>query len=203
MKTLLKIGILFLCSVGLLQADSLLRNEKFGAPMAPYKRSEYVYKVRDTITVNVSIDDTIQFSKKQDYKRDVSWLNAFKSFITHFGGVNQTQPNVELESSNEFKSNGQKQGTSRIRLEVPCEVVEIMPNGDLVIDGTRTIKADENNAMIRIGGRVNPKYISPLTDSVFSERILGLDVKTFFEGPLADNEKRGFLGKILDKFKLF
>ncbi len=203
---------LFLALIALIgsgHADSLLKNEKFGSPVKQYKKTKrkrptYDFKVHDTVMVNVAIDDTIQFSKKQDYKRDVTWLNAFKNYITHFGGVNASAlPNVELEAKNQFKSKGQKQGTSKIRLEIPCEIIEILPNGDLVLDGARSIKADETNATIRLGGRVNPKYISSATDIVYSERILSLKVLTDFQGPLGDNEKRGFVTRFLDKFKIF
>jgi len=208
----MKITVLLFAIFALLSSaytDSLLKNGKFASPVKQYKKTKrkrptYDFKIHDTVMVNVNIDDTIQFSKKQDYKRDVTWLNAFKNYITHFGGVNAAGlPNVELESKNQFKSKGQKQGTSKIRLEIPCEIIEILPNGDLVLDGARSIKADETNATIRLGGRVNPKYISSATDIVYSERILSLKVLTDFEGPLGDNEKRGFVTRFLDKFKIF
>lgn len=189
--------------------DSLLKNDLFSSPTSQYKKNKrkrpsYDFRIHDTITVNVNIDDTIQFSKKQDYKRDLTWAAAFKNFITHFGGQNKKElPNVEVEASNEFKSKGQKQDGSKVRIDIPCEIIEIYPNGDLSIDGFRQIQADENHAAVKLQGRVNPKYIDPINDVVLSERILELKVVTDFEGPLADNEKRGFITRLLDKFKIF
>ena len=154
--------------------------------------------------VNVNVDDTIEFSKKQDYKSDRTWGTAFKSLVDNFGGAQKKSlPDIELESENESKSDGKKRDGSKVRLDVPCEIIEILPHGDLVIEGARTISADETLVNVRVGGRVNPKYIDPVTDVVVSESILQLQVKTDFEGPLADNEKRGIISKLLDKFKLF
>jgi len=185
-------------------ANSLLKNDKFGSPSKHYTKALRKFKKHDTVMVNVNIDDTIRFSKKQDTKSDVTWLNAFKSYITHFGGVNAKQlPNVEIEGSSQRKSNGTKTGTNRIRLEVPCEVIEVLANGDLVLGGARTINADDSNATVRVGGRVSPMYVSQQTHSVLSERILELNVKTDFKGPLRDSEKRGFITRLLDKFKIF
>lgn len=195
-------------------ADSLLdspvlNNANSSSPSSPFiprprQRPTYDFRVHDTITVNVNIDDTIEFSKKQDTKNDTTWALQFKNFIDNFGGaVKPSLPYIDVKSKNERKSKGSKQDGSKVRLDVPCEVIEILPTGDLIVEGFRTIQAGENNATVRIGGRVNPKYIDERNDTVFSERILQLEVKTDYQGPLADNEKRGFVSKVLDKFKIF
>jgi flagellar basal body L-ring protein FlgH len=196
-----------------LVADSLLDQPVISTPasspsspfkLQPRQRPIYDFRLHDTIMVNVNIDDTIQFSKKQDTKRDSSWAMSFKALIDNFGGAKKSSlPAIDFGSSGENKTKGDKKDGSKIRLDVPCEVIEILPSGDLVIDGIRLVKADENNVTVKVGGRVNPKYIDPLTDAVQSEKILMLEVKTDFEGPLADNEKRGFVSKFLDRFKVF
>lgn len=194
-------------------ADSLMDqpvlNSTQSSPASPYKalpraRQTFDFRIHDTITVNVNIDDTISFTKKQDYKRDTSWALGFKSLIDNFAGVQKTSlPDVEVESEGESKTTGQKQEGSQIRLDVPCEIIEILPQGDLVIEGVRIVKAGANEAEVRVGGRVNPKYIDITSDTVMSERILQLEVKTNYAGPLADNEKRGFLSKLMDSIKIF
>lgn len=212
MKFFVSIPLLLTLSTPLV-ADSLLDRPTLNAgkssPSSQYKmkprtRQSFDYRVHDTITVKVSIDDTISFTKKQDTKRDTSWEFAFKSFIDNFAGVTKTSlPDFEIESAGENKTKGNKQDGNRIRLDVSCEIIEILPQGDLVIEGTRFVKSDEDQATVKVAGRVNPKYINPNTDTVFSERILQLEVKTDYDGPLADNEKRGFVSKLLDKFKIF
>ena len=212
LEALFLYSAIFFCA-GNLVADSLLDQPVVASPMsspsAPYKsqprqRPVYDFKIHDTIMVNVNIDDTIQFSKKQDTKRDTSWAMAFKSLIDNFGGAEKKSlPQIGLTSEGENKTKGDKKSGSQIRLDVPCEIVEVLPAGDLVLDGIRIVKANEDTVTVKVGGRVNPKYIDPIADSVLSERILGLNVKTDFEGPLADNEKRGFLSKLFDKFKIF
>jgi flagellar basal body L-ring protein FlgH len=204
---------LSLCS-STLTADSLLDmplldTPNLSSPSSPFiarprARATYDFRIHDTITVNVNIDDTIEFSKKQDTKNDTTWALQFKNFIDNFGGATKKSlPYIDVKSKNEKKTKGSKQDGSKVRLDVPCEVIEILPTGDLVVEGFRTVRAGENHATVRIGGRVNPKYIDQLNDTVLSERILQLEVKTAYSGPLADNEKRGFVSKLLDKFKIF
>ena len=192
-------------------ADSLLDkpalNSPKTSPSSPYKRFTrqrpvFDYRLHDPITVNVNISDSVSFNKILDTKNDNSWLFDVKNIFDNFDGKQKSFTVADIESSGENKSRGQKQETSRMRLDISCEVIEILPNGDLVLDGIRTIRSDENEVTVRVGGRVNPKYVNPKTDIVMSERIMQLDVKTIFDGPLADNEKRGWLSKILSKIKI-
>ncbi len=192
-------------------ADSLLDkpalNSPKTSPSSPYKRFTrqrpvFDYRVHDPITVNVNISDSVSFNKILDTKRNNSWLFDVKNIFDNFDGKQKSFTVADIESSGENKSRGQKQETSKMRLDISCEVIEILPNGDLVLDGIRTIRSDENEVTVRIGGRVNPKYVNPKTDIVMSERIMQLDVKTIFDGPLADNEKKGWLSKILSKIKI-
>jgi flagellar basal body L-ring protein FlgH len=191
-------------------ADSLLDSPVLATPTSspstpfkrhPRQRPVYDFRQHDTVTVNVNISDSVSFNKKMDTKRDNSWLFDVKSI---FETVDEQKsfPLGELEGSAENKTKGQKSESSKIRMDIPCEIIEILPSGDLVLDGLRKVRSDENAVTVRIGGRVNPKYINPQTDVVMSERILQLDVKTIFDGPLADNEKQGWLAKILSKIKI-
>jgi len=205
--------LLIILSFAPVYSDSLLDPQVLGnsasSPSSQFKRAKrerpvYDFRIRDTIMVNVNIDDTIEFTKKQDYKRDKSWGARFKSLVDNFGGAAKASlPDLEIEAENEVKSDGKKTDGSKVRLEVPCEIIEILPHGDLVLEGSRRVNADDSVANVKVGGRVNPKFINPVTDIVMSESILQLQVSTDFEGPLADNQKDGFISKLLDKFKLF
>jgi len=205
--------LIVIMSFGQVYSDSLLDPQVLSnaasSPSSQFKRAKrerpvYDFRLRDTIMVNVNIDDTIEFSKKQDYKRDKTWGAQFASLIDNFGGATKTSlPILEIEAENVVKSNGKKTDGSKIRLDVPCEIIEILPHGDLVLEGSRRVNADDSVANVRVGGRVNPKYIDPATDIVMSESILQLQVSTDFEGPLAENQKDGFISKLLEKFKLF
>jgi len=201
-------GFVLLFSLALLScfslsADSLLnRGDESTSPYKkrPRARIVYDYRVHDTIILDISIKDTLEFTKKHDTKRDLSWGAKIKNFITHFGGQNETGlPNVEIESKNEFKSDGKKKDGSNVRLKIPAEVIELLPNGDLVLEAKRTIWISEDSATVRVGGRVNPKFIE--NDAVAGENMLQLAVSTESKGPLSDNEKRGFISRFLDKFK--
>ena len=213
MKFILTAFFLLAPTLSVATADSLMDqpvlNSAQSSPSSPYKalpraRQTFDFRIHDTITVNVNIDDTISFTKKQDYKRDTSWALGFKSLLDNFSGVQKASlPDVEVESEGQSKSTGQKQEGSQIRLDVPCEIIEILPQGDLILEGVRIVRAGTNEAEVRVGGRVNPKYIVIANDTVMSERILQLEVKTDYAGPLADNEKRGILSKLMDKIKIF
>lgn len=190
-----------------IHADSLLGKAKTKSQSSPYNkkkrdRKTYDYQVGDTVIMNISIKDTWEFTRKFDTKRDMSWAAKFKSFITHFGGATKkSPPDVQFEASNEKKTDGKSREESKVRFKIPAEVIEIMPNGDLVLDAARNVNLSQDAALVRVGGRVNPKYIKE--DMVDSDNILQLHVKTIGDGPLNDNRKRGFIIKFLEQFRPF
>lgn len=200
--------ILVACLLTLLNADSLLTSVK-SSPVSQYKpqqlkRPKHEYQLHDTIMMNISIKDVWEFARKFDTKRDLSWAAKFKQFITHFGGATKKEPpNVEFETSGELKSDGQSRESAKVRFNIPAEVIEKLPNGDLVLDASRTVQISHDTALVRVGGIVSPENIDKKKKEVMSEWIKQLDLKTESKGPLNDNRKRGFIIKFLERFRLF
>ncbi len=188
-----------------LQADSLLDQGRSNPASyyTPEKRPRptYDFQLHDTILVDISILDTIEFAKKIGTDRQLSFGAKLKSFITDFKTTKAQLPDISIETDDQYDAKGNKTDLSKVRIQIPAEVIEILPNGDLVIDATRTVWSGEDAANVRMGGRVNPKYI--LKDMVRSDKILGLYVNTDSEGPLTDNQKRGMITKFFQSFRLF
>ncbi len=189
--------------------DSLLNQDR-SIPASPYMLGArppkaYNFQIHDTVMLDISIKDTLEFTKKLDTKKDVSLAAKIKSWITDFRTTEKVLPNVELEGKNDFKTKGSKTDESKVSISIPAEVVEILPNGDLVLDAARTVMHGEDTASVRLGGRVSPRYVSRLggMDRVSSDRILDLTVKTESKGPLSDNEKRGLITRLFTAFPLF
>lgn len=196
------LSILLLFTAGTLLADSLLNNPI--NPQNPYnkrarERKRYDYQVHDTVLINISVRDTFEFTRKLESEREATIGARLKSFITYFGKGEENLPDVEAESQSDYSAEGTQSRSSNIRINVPAEIVEILPNGDLVLDASRTIWISDDSATVRMGGRVHPKFIK--NDVVDSEKILQLFVKTESEGPLSENERRGFLKRFFDRFK--
>ena len=200
--------MLLLSTCAVVQADSLLQSDVVSSPASSYtmqvrEKPPYPYKLRDTIMMNITIKDSLEFTSKLDTKRDLGWAARIKNFITHFGGENKSEmPNVEFEAKGQLKSDGKSKEEKNILFRIPAEIIDILPNGDLVLDAARTVQISDDTAVVRVGGVASPSNISPGKE-IMSEWIKQLYIKTDSDGPLSDNRKRGFIIKFLEKFRLF
>ncbi|MBF0244873.1 MAG: flagellar basal body L-ring protein FlgH [Planctomycetes bacterium] len=203
-RELLHSGLFLLSILSFACADSLLGNGASN-PASPYQRTErpptYAYKLHDTIIIDISIQDTLKFTKKLETDRQVDNKTTFKKLTAYFGKGPTELPGIDYSKESQYGAESKKEEGQKVSLKIPAEVVDLLPNGDLVLDATRVVHISKDSANVSMGGRVNPKYI--FNDMVGSDKILGLYVRTEANGPMADNEHRGFLQRFFDKFKLF
>lgn len=206
MTTLLRrFAAILILSTSLLFGDSLLNKNSNPNVREERPRPVYDYRLHDTVIMKVSYKDTIEFTKKQDTDKKVSLGAKIKSFITDFKTAPARLPNVEVESESQYETEGRKKDEKKVTIQIPSEIVEILPNGDLVLDAARTVMNGEDTATVRIGGRVNPKFVRMVNgkEVISSEDILELNIKTDASGPLSENERRGFITKFFQAFSPF
>ena len=76
-------------------------------------------------------------------------------------------------------------------------VVKVLPNDNLYINGKREIKVNNETQYITLSGIVRPEDISPLNE-ISSTFVADAKITYSGIGPLADKQKPGWLGRIID-----
>lgn len=97
-----------------------------------------------------------------------------------------------MGSANQFRGEGTAQSRGSVRAQVAVRVEEVYPNGDLFINGMRTIMVNNQKQVIRISGLVRPEDIRA-DNTVFSHAIS--DATIIFEdtGSVYRTRKPGLL----------
>ena len=88
-----------------------------------------------------------------------------------------------------------KEGSFETRLSVI--VIDVQPNGNLVVEGRRRIVIDRESKCIRVTGIVRP-YDVTTANSIYSWQVANASVAYEGNGPLTRTTNRGFLGELLD-----
>jgi flagellar L-ring protein precursor FlgH len=81
---------------------------------------------------------------------------------------------------------------------VTARVAEVLPSGDLVLEGAREIAINGDRQMIVLTGVVRTADIMP-NNTVLSTQIGQLSVRYFGNGLIKDSLKPGFLVRFLNK----
>ncbi|HYL72691.1 MAG TPA: flagellar basal body L-ring protein FlgH [Bryobacteraceae bacterium] len=119
-----------------------------------------------------------------------------QSSISAAGGLTRAVgPWANLAKAN---TNTQLQGqgtTSRgtvLTATLSARVVNVLPNGYLVLEGTKRVQVNSENQVITVRGVIRPYDLDP-TNSVSSDRIAQMEVQVNGKGVVGDSIRRPFI----------
>ncbi|MCK6423864.1 MAG: flagellar basal body L-ring protein FlgH [Burkholderiaceae bacterium] len=101
---------------------------------------------------------------------------------------------VGASSGNSFAGKGGTENTNKFEGTITATVIEVLPNGHLVIAGEKQIGVNENVDVLRFSGQVDPRSIQP-GNTVASAQIANVRVQQRGRGQQADAQGIGWLGR--------
>jgi flagellar L-ring protein precursor FlgH len=104
---------------------------------------------------------------------------------------------VKATVKNDFKGDGATTRDGSIVATISAKVVEVMPNGNLAIEGKREITLNNERKEILFQGIVRPKDISA-KNSVLSTQVADAKVILTGVGVIGEKQSPGWLARIFD-----
>jgi len=104
---------------------------------------------------------------------------------------------ASAEMSDSFNAQGSLSNTNRMNARLTVEVVDILPNGNLVVAGTQTIVQNKDKQQITVKGVVRPQDISP-DNTVLSTYVANAELILDGHGPQARKQRQGILSQLFD-----
>jgi flagellar L-ring protein precursor FlgH len=105
---------------------------------------------------------------------------------------------VGAKANTDFKGSGATTRTGELSALITARVSDVLPNGDLVLEGVREIDINGDRQIVVLTGVVRPYDINA-TNTVLSTSIGQLRIRYFGRGLTQDNLKPGWLIRILNK----
>jgi len=157
--------------------------------------------VNDLVTVRVV--ENINASGKADSALDKK-SNASAS-VTHFFGAENKYPGwmdptslAALGTNTGFTGSGSTNRAGSLTAVITTRVLEVLPNGDLVLEGIREVDINGDRQFIVLSGIVRPSDIGP--GNVVTSTAGGqMQIRYFGKGLIKDNLKPGWLVRALNK----
>ena len=169
------------------------------------------YKVGDLVTVNIV--ETSKASKKAGTQSSressveagidnlMGWEGKLKN-LTSFGkpDVRNAYSNSSMLKgalTNSFTGSGTTTRDESMTASITARVMEVKPNGNLLIKGTREIKVNNETQFIILSGLIRPVDISP-DNTVLSSYIGDAKIEYIGTGSLSDKQRPGWLARAVD-----
>jgi flagellar L-ring protein precursor FlgH len=112
------------------------------------------------------------------------------------------EPKLALGSESEFKGGGTINNKLTINNKTSVTVVDVLPNGNMVIEGTKVIKAGKETQYAYLRGIVRPVDVSA-DNTISSNKVSDAQVEIVPEGDLTEAQKQGWLLNAWRKVKPF
>lgn len=158
-------------------------------------------RINDLVTVNVV--ETVSASGSADSSLDKS--SSASASLTKLFGLESKFPGfldpsalASLGASSEFKGGGLTSRNGMLSAVITARVVEVLPNGDLGIEGIREIDINGDRQMLVLTGVVRAADIGP-GNVVPSTAVGQMRVRYFGRGLIKDNLSPGWVVRILNK----
>lgn len=155
------------------------------------------YRIGDILTVvlNESTNASKQTSTNTK-KEDSSSTTA-----PTLGGYAPTHNGVSIfdfltDMDREFKGAGDSAQSNSLTGEITVTVVDILPNGNLVVQGEKWFTLNQGKEYIRVAGVVRPRDVSA-DNTVASTKLADAQIAYSGEGFVADSNTQGWMNQFL------
>ncbi len=155
-----------------------------------YIGDERPARVGDIVTVVVNEKTTTKDEAKTETTKDG------KANVSEGSGILDFIKGLGLSSSTSSTGDGKAQRTYSTKADVTCMVTEILPNGNLVIEGTRDLQTHGETLRMRLKGAIRPQDVNG-DNTIDSNRVANVDLIIDGKGTLTRLQKPGILTQIL------
>ena len=157
-------------------------------------RDQRAARVGDILRVNVAIADQAQLDNKTNAQRqtsDNSTMNsALGSLGKKFASITGSNPAnlVDTSGNTNTVSTGKVDRKETINTQVAALITQVLPNGNLVIEGTQEILVNYEIREVSVKGVVRPEDINS-DDTVESNQIAQARIVYSGRGQISDIEQ--------------
>jgi flagellar L-ring protein precursor FlgH len=212
-----------LTALGLLHAGTAMAQSSsmFGDPAlrGPLRLSDVSYgyieveppkelRIHDLITVMVDesaqvlSEGEVDRKKKADGKFSLDDWIVFDGLAVRPDPQSTGSPKITGKMENKYRAEGELETRESMQFRIACEIVDIRPNGTIVLEGRRSIQANTEQWELSLTGIARPEDILP-NNTVLSEDLASLRINKREAGHVRDGYRRGWLLKILDRYQPF
>lgn len=189
---------------GLAQPDSTstLRAVSLFAVVPPAPRT---YAKNDLIEIIINESSLQKHEQSLDTKKDYQISAALKQFpsLRHLielqlqNGDSQRSAELDIESKSDYKGDGQYERKDRFTARITATVLEVKPNGTLVLEARKSVKSNSEEAAIVLSGLCRPDDVSK-NNTVQSSQLANLTLTVVNSGDVRDSARKGLIPKVLE-----
>ena len=162
----------------------------YSKPLFEDRRARYV---GDTITIKITESTTA--SAKNSNKLDKS--NTQSASVTGLKGLpgkGLLGLNLAADSSTAFSGKGEAANNNAFSGSITVTVIDVMPNGNLLVSGEKQLSIGEEQEFVRISGVVNPSFVD-FSNTIDSSKVADARIEYKSAGQISEGMFMGWMAR--------
>jgi len=192
----MKLVILTLCACAV--ARIVLADSLWPATSESLYKDKKAFKIGDVLTVNVmesaSASHNANTKASKTSSAGVSW-GAQKSTGVPF-------QDFSISGKENMQGGGGSARSGDLTGHITVRVAEVLPNGNLVINGNRVITVNDEKQIMEITGIVRPEDVTA-ENTVLSTLVADAQIKYTGNGAVSEKAKVGLISRLLSMLFVF
>lgn len=195
--------VLISLQVGTLAADSLWQVGTSRSMFADKK----AHAVGDILTIIIQENNGATRQNNTTTSKKASTDASIANFFYSPGASglltkNGMLPALKYNSDTEFNGGGQINNSETITAQMAVTVVDVLPNGNMVIEGRlhTAFSGEKQDAIVR--GIARPDDVAA-NNTLLSYNIANATIQFISKGTITDNQRKGWFTRVWDKVSPF
>lgn len=159
----------------------------------------------DLVTIIIREESASKSDAKADLSRESELEAVLEEFIKlnlgnfeiEGGAIGPVPPSIKASASRSFEGEGKLDRKDTFTARIQAEVIDVKPNGTLVVQARKRIRNDEEEQYFVLSGICRAEDVTA-DNSILSTQLFDLDLSKTARGPVNDSVKRGAVHKFLD-----
>ena len=152
--------------------------------------------VGDIVTINVVESATASNNAATKTARtsglEASWGGVLANLTGDWVGSSQ-----KVDFTNNFDGKGDTTRSSQLSAYISAQVIQVLPNGYLAIQGNRQVRVNNETQIINVQGVIRTEDINA-NNIILSTYISDARIELIGQGAVSDKQRPGWMARILD-----
>ena len=166
------------------------------------------YAVHDLVTIIIREQKDYQSEGELETKKRFDLKSTVGAFLKVDDGLlgastfPNGRPNIDFKFDNRVKNESDADRQDRFTTRITASVVDVKPNGNLVLEARARIQFDEEVGVVTLIGTARHVDITP-DNTVLSTQLADKNIAVSHAGAVRDGSRRGWITQFLDAIRPF
>jgi flagellar L-ring protein precursor FlgH len=161
--------------------------------MADLSRDPNAHRVNDLVTIR--IDESLSATGSAD--SNVNKASSADAKVPS-PASDVTSKIFPIATETKFAGSGATTRTTQLTATMTARVIEVLPNGDLAVEGVREVDINGDKSVVVLSGVIRPTDIQP-GNLISSASVGQLRIESLSQGLIKDSLQPGWLVRALNK----